>query len=71
MYMLPTIMGCLIMLIWYPLMLWQNDGRFTSVEILVVFVEIVLCVIIALYQYIIYRVSMRRGEKVVMTNAGI
>lgn len=70
-YMLPTGMGCLIMLIWYPLMLWQNDGRFTPVEILVVFVEIVLCVIIALYQYIIYRVSMRQGEKVVMTDAGI
>ena len=38
-YTLPTVMGCLIMLLWYPLMLWQNDGRFTQAEMKIVFVS--------------------------------
>lgn len=70
-YTLPTIMGCLIMLLWYPLMMWQNDGRITQAEINIVFVELVLCAIIALYQYIVYKVSMKQGEKVVITDEGV
>lgn len=68
---LPTIMGCLIMLFWYPIMMWQNDGWITQAEIKIVFVELALCAIIALYQYIVYRISMKQGEKVVITNEGI
>lgn len=70
-YTLPTIMGCLIMLLWYPLMMWQNDGRITQAEIKIVFVELVLCAIIALYQYIVYKISMKQGEKVVITDEGV
>ena len=69
-YTLPTIMGCLIMLLWYPLMMLQNDGRITQAEIKIVFVELVLCAIIALYLYIVYKVSMKQGEKVVITDEG-
>lgn len=70
-YTLPTIMGCLIMLLWYPLVLWQNDGRFTQAELRIVFVELGICVIIALYQYLVYRISMRQGKKVVIVDEGI
>lgn len=70
-YTLPTIMGCLIMLLWYPLALWQNDGRFTQAELRIVFVELGICVIIALYQYLVYRISMRQGKKVVIVDEGI
>lgn len=70
-YTLPTVMGCLIMLLWYPIMMWQNDGRITRAEIKIIFVEFALCAIIALYQYIVYRVSMKQGEKVIITNEGI
>lgn len=70
-YTLPTVMGCIIMLVWYPLILWQNDGRFTSTDCTAVVVELVLCVLIALYQYAIYKISMRQGEKVVMKDAGM
>lgn len=67
-YVLPTVIGCLIMLVWYPLLMWQNDGRFTPAEFWAILVEIVLCALIALYQYAVYKVSMRQGEKVVMTD---
>lgn len=70
-YTLPTIMGCLIMLLWYPLVLWQNDGRFTQAELRIVFVELGICVIIALYQYLVYRISMRQGKKVVIVDEGV
>ena len=70
-YTLPTVMGCLIMLLWYPLMLWQNDGRFTQAEMKIVFVELALCVLIALFQYIVYKVSMRQGKRVVIVNEGV
>lgn len=70
-YLLPTVMGCFIMLFWYPLMMWQNDGRITQAEIKIVFVEFVLCVIIVLYQYMVYKVSMKQGEKVVITDEGV
>lgn len=39
-YMLPTVIGCLMMLAWYPLLMWQNDGRFTSAELWAIRVEI-------------------------------
>uniref|UniRef100_UPI0040569DFF ABC transporter permease n=1 Tax=Agathobacter sp. TaxID=2021311 RepID=UPI0040569DFF len=70
-YTLPTIMSCSIMLFWYPTMMWQNDGRITPAEIKIIFVELVLCAIIVLYQYIIYRISMKQGEKAVITNEGV
>lgn len=70
-YVLPTILGCAIMLIWYPLMLWQNDGRVTMSEVKVFFVEILICVGIAIYQYAIYQFSMKQAKKVVIENEGV
>lgn len=62
-YVLPTMIGCFTMLLWYPIMLWQNDGRLTGIEMQVIGVELFLCFAIAVYQYVIYRVSMDRLKK--------
>ena len=70
-YTLPTILGSLLMLLWYPLMLWQNDGRFTQAEVRIVFVEAALCAVIALFQYVVYRISMRQAKKVVIADEGV
>lgn len=70
-YTLPTILGCLLMLLWYPLMLWQNDGRFTQAEMRIVFVEAALCAVIALFQYVVYRISMRQAKKAVSADEGV
>lgn len=55
----------------YPLMMCQNDECITQVEIKIVFVDLGLCAIIALCQYIVYKVSMKQGEKVVITDEGV
>lgn len=65
-FVLPTVMGCLIMLLWFPLMLWQNDGKLTGTEAQVIGIELLLCMAIAAYQYVIYRVSMKKAHKVVL-----
>ena len=70
-YTLPTILGSLLMLLWYPLMLWQNDGRFTQAEVRIVFVEAALCAVIALFQYVVYRISMRQAKKAVSADEGV
>lgn len=70
-YILPTLVGCSVMVLWYTIMLWQNDGRIVLSEIKIVFVELTLCAVIGLYQYIVYRISMKQGEKVVITDEGI
>ena len=59
------------MVLWYTIMLWQNDGRIVLSEIKIVFVELALSAVIGLYQYIVYRISMKQGEKVVITDEGI
>ena len=69
--MLPTLVGCSVMVLWYTIMLWQNDGRIVLSEIKIVFVELALSAVIGLYQYIVYRISMKQGEKVVITDEGI
>lgn len=65
-FVLPTVMGCLIMLLWFPLMLWQNDGILTGTEIIIIGVELLLCIAIAAYQLVIFKVSMKKAEKVVL-----
>lgn len=70
-YILPTLVGCSVMVLWYTIMLWQNDGRIVLSEIKIVFVELALCAVIGLYQYIVYRISMKQGEKVIITDEGI
>lgn len=52
-------------------MMCQNDECITQVEIKIVFVDLGLCAIIALCQYIVYKVSMKQGEKVVITDEGV
>lgn len=64
-YVLPTIIGCVAMLVWYPLMLWQNDGRITSGEMLVILLEVGLCGGICFYQYIFYSASVRKTHKII------
>ncbi len=52
-------------------MLWQNDGRFTQAEMRIVFVEAALCAVIALFQYVVYRISMRQAKKAVSADEGV
>lgn len=68
-FVLPTIMGCLIMLVWFPLILWQNDGTISAVDIQIIGVEILLCLFIAVYQFFIYKLSMKKAQKIVYNNS--
>lgn len=70
-YILPTVIGCLVMLLWYPLMLWQNDGRMTGAEFKVIMVEVLLCAIISGYQYVVYWLSVNQAKKVVIDSDGV
>ena len=65
-YVLPTLIGCLAMLIWYPLTLWQNDGHLTTGEMQIVMIEILLCVGVGLYQCILYKASIKNTGKIVL-----
>jgi len=62
-YILPTIIAGGAMLIWYPLTLWQNDGRLTVGEVRIIIIEIALCAFGGVYQYILYRKSVQGAKR--------
>ncbi|MCQ4638201.1 FtsX-like permease family protein [Anaerovorax odorimutans] len=65
-FVLPTSLGAALMLGYYILLLWQNDGRLLYNEYLTLGVDLILCAIIALYQYLMYRLSLKRVMSLVI-----
>ena len=65
-YTLPTIVGIVMMMFFYTLMLWQNDGFFDNGDALLVGVLAGLCVCVSVFQYVGYKVSMKSAVKLVL-----
>lgn len=62
-YVLPTIIGCVGMLAFEFLLLNMNDGRLDGSEIVTITVCGLVTLAVALYQYLIYRISLRNVTK--------
>ena len=58
-YVLPTIIGCVGMLAFELLLLNMNDGRLDSSELLTMAVCCLVALAAALYQYLLYRFSLK------------
>ena len=63
-FVLPTIMGCLLMFLYELLLLWQNDGILTTGEIKVAGLMLAVIALIGLYQFALYKISMKNAAGV-------
>ncbi|MDE8732474.1 FtsX-like permease family protein [Eubacteriales bacterium DFI.9.88] len=65
-FVLPTIVGSGLMFGYYVLLLWQNDSRFLPDEWAALGVDLVTCGVMGLYQFIMYRFSLKRVMKIIL-----
>ena len=63
-FVLPTIMGCLLMFLYELLLLWQNDGILTTGEIKSCRIDADSHCLIGLYQFALYKISMKNAAGV-------
>lgn len=64
-YVLPTIVAVVLMFIYYTLTLWQNDGTITLNEYPMIAVNVLTCLAVCIYQYVLYRYSLKKAGKVI------
>lgn len=64
-YVLPTIVAVVLMFVYYTLTLWQNDGIITLNEYPMIMVNVLTCLVVCIYQYVLYRYSLKKARKVI------
>lgn len=64
-YVLPTIVAVVLMFVYYTLTLWQNDGTITLNEYPMIAVNVLTCLAVCIYQYALYRYSLKKAGKVI------
>ena len=64
-YVLPTIVAVVLMFVYYTLTLWQNDGTITLNEYPMIVVNVLTCLAVCIYQYVLYRYSLKKAGKVI------
>lgn len=64
-YVLPTIIGVCVMFFYYFLMLWQNDRGISKSESLALWVDVIICILVCLFQYAGYWISMKKAEAII------
>lgn len=64
-FVLPTVVATILMFAYYTMTLWQNDGVISSNEYLIIGFNIAVCLMIAVYQYILYQLSFRKSQTMV------
>ena len=57
-------MGCLLMFIYELLIMWQNDGVMTAGEVGIAGLMAVVIAVIWGYQFFLYRISLKKSEKI-------
>jgi len=62
-YILPTTIGCLAIFAFMVLILWQNDGHFDLNDWKILVIILIFNLLIAGYQYVLYRLSMKEAVK--------
>ena len=63
-FVLPTVMGCLLMFIYEILIMWQNDGIMTAGEVGIAGLMVIVIAVIGIYQFILYKISMKNAAGV-------
>ena len=66
-YVLPTIVAVVLMFVYYTLTLWQNDGTITLNEYPMIAVNVLTCLAVCIYQYVLYRYSLKKAGKVILS----
>lgn len=64
-FVLPTVLAVAVMFIYYTLTLWGNDGTFTTQEYLMSGVNVMICIVLCTYQYILFRCSLKKSEAII------
>lgn len=59
-FVLPTILGAGLCLLYELLMRWNNDGQISAGEIISMLIITVIAAVIAVYQFAVYRLSVRK-----------
>jgi len=62
-FVLPTAVGCGIITAFEALIRWQNDGRFNANDWKVMIITVLGGLAVVIYQYAIYRLSMKATTK--------
>lgn len=62
-YVLPAVIGCVLMFGFELLLLWQNDGKLVAYEMKLLVVSVLLAVCVVIYQYLMYRISLKTVAK--------
>ena len=68
MYVLPTIVSCILIVAYESLIRWQNDSIMDSGDVKIIMVAVMLSLVVALYQYIMYCFSLKSTEKMLGIN---
>lgn len=67
-YFLPTATGVGIIYLYQLLIFYQNDGVFAGYELMAAVIDLILCFIVVLYQYVGYQISLKEVKKIVGIN---
>lgn len=62
-FVLPTILGTGVCLLYEVLILWNNDGQISAGEIRSLLIIALIAAAAAVYQFTIYRLSVRKTGK--------
>lgn len=68
-YVLPTVVGCVVMIAFEWLLLYTNDGKISSQEIQTMIIATLLALGIVLYQYLLYRISLKKTASILELTA--
>lgn len=64
-FILPTIIASILMYAFTLLMLWGNDGNLAGTDMKAIILDICIGLLIFLYQYSIYRASLKKIKKII------
>lgn len=63
-YVLPTLVAAFLIYGYNVISLWQNDGIYSESELLSLGVEVVICLLLFGFQYMLYRISLKKAVNV-------
>lgn len=60
-FVLPSVLGCVLMLLYELLILWQNDGVFEPSEVGKIGIMLIAVAVLGVYQFLLYRFSLKKA----------
>lgn len=64
-YLLPTVIGIVIIYIYQVMIMYQNDGKYTGAEGKALLICLIFCLAVAAYQYLGYKLSLKEVKRII------